>query len=369
MKFIKQIEPYFDIQELKSVSKTLKSTFITEGSETLKFERLISKKVGTKYVVALGNWTLGLYSCAKALDLEEKDEIIVPNLTFVSCVTSMLMAGLKVKLCEVNSSNYSLDLDHAKKLLSKKTKAIMIVHLFGECSNIPEILLFAKKNKLKVIEDAAQSFGGKFKNRYLGTFGDVGGYSFYGNKTITTGEGGIAICKTKKCLNKIKRLKNYGRLTKGSYKHDEIGYNFKFNDIAASIGISQIKKINKILKKKKFIDNFYRKNLENVKQIRFSKKIKYADPVYWFTSIQALKKRELKLFLQKKNIETRDFFYPMHLQKCFRNIKDVVSEKSKYKNSLRFYQKGLCLPSSVNLTVTQLKYIVKNIKNFYEFRN
>ena len=369
MKFIKQIEPYFDKQELKSVTKTLKSTFITEGNETKKFEKLVSKKIKVNNVIALSNWTLGLYSCAKALGLKSGDEIIVPNLTFVSCVTSMLMAGLKVKLCEVNSLNYSLDLTHAKKLLSKKTKAIMIVHLFGECSDIPRILSFAKKNKLKVIEDAAQSFGGKFKNKYLGTYGDIGGFSFYGNKTITTGEGGVAVCKSKKYADKIKRLKNYGRLTKGSYKHEEIGYNFKFNDLAASIGVSQINKFNVIIKKKKFIDNFYRKNLKNIKQIKFSKKLRYSNPVYWFTSIQVIKKKKLKIFLKKRNIETRDFFYPMHLQKCFVNIKDVISEKSLYKNSLKYYQNGLCLPSSANLNLDQLNYIVKNIKNFYELRN
>ena len=155
-----------------------------------------------------------LYSCAKALSLKSGDEIIVPNLTFVSCVTSMLMAGLKVKLCEVNSLNYSLDLTHAKKTLSKKTKAIMIVHLFGECSDIPRILSFAKKNKLKVIEDAAQSLG-KFKNKYLGTYGDIGGFSFYGNKTITTGEGGVAVCKSKKYADKIKRLKKLRKTYQG----------------------------------------------------------------------------------------------------------------------------------------------------------
>ena len=369
MKHIKQIEPYFDNEELKFVSQTLKSKFITEGKETYKFEKLVGKTVKSKYSIALSNWTLGLFCCAKALDLKENDEIIIPNLTFVSCVTSMLMANLKVKLCEINPSNYSLDLTHAKKLITNKTKAIMIVHLFGECSNIPEILKFAKKYKLKVIEDAAQSFCGKYKKKYLGTFGDVGGYSFYGNKTITTGEGGIAVCKEKKYLNKIKKLKNYGRLTKGTYKHNEIGYNFKFNDVAASIGISQLKKLKKILKKKKYIDNFYRKNLKNINQIQFTKSIKGSEPIYWFTTIQTEAKNNLKLFLKKKNIETRDFFFPMHMQKCFIDKKDVYYGKSKYKNSINSYNKGLCLPSSATLSLAQLKYIVKNIKIFYEFRN
>ena len=118
MKFIKQIEPYFDQQELRLVSKTLRSKFITEGKETIKFENLISKIVKSKNSISLSNWTSGLFCCAKALDLKENDEVIVPNLTFVSCVTSMLMANLKVKLCEINNSNYSLDLNHAKKLIS-----------------------------------------------------------------------------------------------------------------------------------------------------------------------------------------------------------------------------------------------------------
>lgn len=369
MKKIKQIEPYFDNSELYSVNKTLKSTFITEGDKTELFEKIIKKKINSKYVVSVNNWTLGLYCCAKVLNLKKDDEIIVPNLTFVSCVTSMLMANLKVKLCEIKSENYSLDLTHAKKLISKKTKAIMMVHLFGECSNITEILNFAKKNNLLVIEDAAQSFCGKYKNKYLGTFGDVGGFSFYGNKTITTGEGGLATCSKSKYFKKFKMLKNYGRLKKGIYKHETVGYNFKFNDVAATIGIAQLKKLKLILKKKKFIDNFYRKNLDNFKQIKFSKKIKNADPIYWFTAIQVKNKYGLKKFLSTKNIETRDFFYPMHLQKCFKRDKNVIKKESNFKISIDLYKNGICLPSSVNLKKKQLIYIIDQIKNFYESRN
>jgi len=245
----------------------------------------------------------------------------------------------------------------------------MVVHLFGECSNLTEILRFAKKNKLLVIEDAAQSFCGKFRNRYLGTFGDVGGFSFYGNKTITTGEGGLATCAKNKYYKKFKMLKNYGRMKKGIYKHESIGYNFKFNDIAATIGIAQLKKLKIILNKKKFIDNFYRKNLDNLKQIRFSSRIDGADPIYWFTAIQVKNKKEVQKFLNNKNIETRDFFYPMHLQKCFKNNNNVMKKYSNFKVSLDLYKNGICLPSSVSLKKNDLIYIVNQIKNFYENRN
>lgn len=368
MKQIKQIEPFFDNLESHSVNKTIKSTFITEGKKTELFENIIKKKINSKYVVSVNNWTLGLYSCAKVLNLKNDDEIIVPNLTFISCVTSMLMANLKVKLCEIRPENYSLNLSHAKKLISKKTKAIMIVHLFGECSNITEILKFAKKYNLMVIEDAAQSFCGKYNKKYLGTFGDVGGFSFYGNKTITTGEGGLATCSKKKYYTKFKMLKNYGRIKKGIYKHESIGYNFKFNDIAATIGIAQLKKLEMILNKKRFIDNFYRKKLSDFKQIQFSKKINGADPIYWFTAIQVKNKKELQKFLSYKNIETRDFFYPMNLQKCFKNEKNVIKKYSNFKVSLDLYKNGICLPSSVSLKKNQLIYIVNQIKNFYENR-
>tara|TARA_B100001175_G_scaffold317437_1_gene334356 strand:- start:6123 stop:7235 length:1113 start_codon:yes stop_codon:yes gene_type:complete len=368
MKFkIKQIEPKFDSEEKKLVNKVLKTTFITEGKVTAKFENQIKKVTNSKYAIAVNNWTSGLFCCAKSLGLKPGDEIIIPNATFAACVSSMILAGLKILLCDVNKDNYSLDLKMAEKLVTKKTKALMIVHLFGECSEITKIKKFAKKYKLKIIEDSAQSFGGKYKNKKLGTFGDVGGFSFYGNKIITTGEGGVAITNNRLIAKKIKKIKNYGRSIKGIYEHESVGYNFKFNDICASIGLAQLSKLKSFIIKKKKINNFYRSKLRNINQIKFSTSIKDAQPVYWFVVIYIDDKQKLKKYLLKRGIETRDFFLPMNMQKCFKNSKFIINKNDKFINSAKLYKTGLCLPSSVNLDTKKLNFITSTIKKYYEY--
>ena len=368
-KFIKQIQPVFDKHEERFLKKVIKTTFITENKFTSEFEEKIRKIVNAKYAIALGNWTVGLYCCARALNLKKNDEILVPNFTFVSCVSAMLLANLKVVLCEVNEDNYSINLKLAEKLISKKTKAIMIVHLFGHNANMEDILSFAKKHNLKIIEDAAQAFGGKYKQKALGTFGDVGGYSFYGNKTITTGEGGIAVTNNKLIAKKIKKLKNYGRLDKGIYKHSSVGYNFKFTDLNAAIGLGQLKKINKIFLKKKFIDKYYRAKLNHLKEIKFSSINSFSNPIYWFTTIRVKRKNSLSRYLLKKKIEMRKFFLPMHLQMCFKKNDNVLNKNNKFAISTKLYKTGLCLPSSPSMTIKDLNYVVKMIIKFYEYKN
>ena len=365
---IKQIQPYFNKSEMNNLNKVIKSKFITEGKYTKIFENKIKNFTKAKYAICVSNWTLGLYCCAKSLNLQKNDEVIIPNITFAACVSSMLLANLKVKLCDINFDDYSLNMKMARKLLSKKTKAIMIVHLFGQSSNITEIKKFAKENNLKIIEDAAQAFGSTYKGKKLGTFGEVGGFSFYGNKLITTGEGGAVVTNSKRIANDIIKLKNYGRLKKGNFFHNSIGYNFKFNDLCASIGIAQIKRVQWMISRKKQIYEFYYKNLKNLKEVRFSKILPKSNPVNWFVVIHVKDKKKLILFLRKKGIETRDFFFPMNKQKCFINDKNVINTGDKFIYSDKLYKSGLCLPSSVNLSHKQLSLIVKSIKYFYENR-
>ena len=367
-KFIRLVQPTIDSEEVKSATKVIKTTFLTENKLSKEFEEKIKKRVKVKHAIVLSSWTAGLYCCAKALDLKENDEIIVPNLTFVSCVSSMLLANLKVVLCDVNENDHSINLNLAKKLVNKKTKAIMIVHLFGECGRIEEVKSFAKKYKLKIIEDSAQALGGKYKQKALGTFGDIGGYSFYGNKNITTAEGGIALTNNKAIAKKIRELKNYGREHSGVYEHANVGYNFKFTDLAASIGLAQLKKLDKILLKKRFIDNFYRTKLSDLEQIEFSKPNSFSKPIYWFTTIRVKERKKKQKYLFGKRVEAREFFLPMHLQECFKNNKNVLNRNHKFTTSVNLYKMGLRLPSSPKLTKKDLNYVVKMIKNFYQKR-
>jgi perosamine synthetase len=217
-----------------------------------------------------------------------------------------------------------------------------------------------------VLEDAAQAIGAKYKDKFLGNIFDFGGYSFYGNKIITTGEGGVVIFRNKKFLKKLYALKNHGREVKGIFKHKNIGYNFMFTEMQAAVGNIQLRKLNKILNRKKKIYQFYKNKLSYIKEIKFMQAIKENTPVYWFSNIITKKKSKLKKYLNSQKIQTRDMFLPLNRQPCFKNTKYIKNINNKFINSEKIFRQGLSLPSSYNLNEKDLTYVVKKIKYFFK---
>ena len=197
MKKINQIEPWINKEESNYIKKIVSKTFLTENKETKKFEQNINKKFKTKYSLSVSNWTAGIFMCLKVINIKPGDEVIVPNLTFIATATPAIWLRAKIVLCDVDEENFCLDLNHLEKLITKKTKCIIPVHLYGHCCNLNSLSKIAKKNKIYIIEDAAQAIGAKYNGKFLGTIADFGGFSFYGNKIITTGEGGIILFKKK----------------------------------------------------------------------------------------------------------------------------------------------------------------------------
>ena len=370
IKFIPQIQPWIDNAELKEITKVINSTYITEGEATRIFEEKIKKLTKSKYCIAISNGTLALTASLLALGIKRKDEIIVPNMTFIASANAVILTGATPVLCDITENNFCLDLFKAEKLITKNTKAIMPVHLYGQAAQINEIKNFAKKHKLFLIEDASQGVGVKFDNKHLGTFGDLGVLSFYGNKTITTAEGGAVLTQKKSLYEKIYKLKNHGRIKKGTFIHEEIGYNFAFNDLQAAIGIAQLNKLKKIVKKKKkilnYYDSFFKKKKIPLLKILIDPK---CSPVHWFSSFICKETDELSLFLKKNNIQTRRFFFPLNEQPCYQNSKKIKNLKGNFKNSKFNYDYGISLPSSYNLNMNEQKIIVKLISEFYENRN
>ena len=255
---IVQTEPFIDNSDNLYIKKVLKRKYLTEDKFTKKFEENIKNYVQSKYAISVSNWTLGLYACLQALNIGPGDEVIVPNITFIATSNSVIMAGAKVVLCDVNRDSMCIDTIEAKKKINSRTKAIIPVHLYGNACDMDELLLLRKNKNIKIIEDAAQAIGVKYKNKFVGTIGDCGGYSFYGNKIITTGEGGVVVTNNKLIADKIYKIKNHGRNKKGIFIHKEIGYNFMFTELQAAMGISQLKKLNNIIKKRKIIFDLYK---------------------------------------------------------------------------------------------------------------
>ncbi len=359
---ITQIEPWINDEELIQLQKVVESTFVVEHSLTKEFERLTRDLTGAKHAIAMCNGTMALYVCLKALGVGLGDEVIVPNITFVASANAVILAGATPVFCEVTKDTFCIDTNIAKILVNHKTKAIMPVHLYGQSADMDLIMLFAKNHGLFVIEDAAQGVGVKFHGQHVGTFGDIGILSYYGNKTLTTGEGGIVLTDDDNLAKIAYRLKNHGRDKKGTFIHEHIGFNFSFTEMQAAIGISQMKKLPQIIKRKKEIHDTYFDALKGVNEIEAVFIDKKSSPVYWFTSYLVQDAQILEKFMMSKGINTRRFFYPLHMQPCYQ--KEYRGHES-FALSEYIYSRGLSLPSSYNLTDDEQTTVIEAIKEFY----
>jgi perosamine synthetase len=361
MDFIPQIEPWIDDNELKHLKRLIDNKYVVENELTKEFENMVKESTGAKHAISVSNGTVALYSCLLSLNIGPGDEVIVPNLTFIATANSVIMAGAKPIFCDVDYNTMCIDPNQIESLLTERTKAIIPVHLYGESADLYKIKEVCKKYNIKIIEDAAQGVGVLYDGKHVGTFGDLGILSYYGNKTITCGEGGIILTNDDDLAVKCYRLKNHGRDKKGVFIHEHIGFNFSFTEMQAAIGISQMEKLDRIIFRKKQIHDKYVSELSNIDDLSPQKFGGLTTPVHWFTSFLTSRKKELSDFLLKNNIQTRDFFYPLSLQPCF-NIKNSNS----YENSIKLYNNGISLPSSYNLTDEQQDYIIECIKKFYK---
>ena len=360
--FITQIEPWIDYRELDELKRVVDSTYVVEHNLTKEFEEMICEMTGSKYAVAMTNGTAALFCCLKALGIGEGDEVIVPNITFIATANAVIMTGATPVLCEVGRKTFQIDMEQAEKCISDKTKAIMPVHLYGQSSDMDSVCAFAKKHNIKIVEDAAQGVGVLYKGKHVGTFGDLGILSFYGNKTITCGEGGVVLTDDEELRNACYRLKNHGRDGKGTFKHYHIGYNFCFTEMQAAIGISQLKKLPEIIRKKKEIHDLYYDRLGSLSsEFVPIEDAKSCTPVHWFTSFLYYDKHKMVDFLKENNIQSREFFYPLHAQPCYN---DEIRKVGDYTRSMSIFDSGISLPSSYNLTEENQIKVINKLEEF-----
>lgn len=360
---IYQMQPQIGKEEQQAVSVYLKSGgWLTEFKKTEEFEKMLAKFVGAKYACCVNNGTVSLFVALQALGIGRGDEVIVPNLTMIASANAVILAGAKPVLVDINEQNLCLDLDLIKKAITKKTKALMFVSFNGRSPNMDKIVSFCKANNLYLIEDAAQSLGATWKGKHLGTFGEVGSFSFSAPKIITTGQGGALVTNSDALIKKIRQIKDFGRLKSGVDEHIALGYNFKFTDLQAVIGIEQMKKLPSRVERKKQIYSIYRKTLSSLKQVFFIP-TDLGDTPPWFIDVLVENKEKLIEYLAKNQIGSRPFYPPIHTQAPYKTW-------SEYKNahfpvSSKVSSKGLWLPSSVSLTDKIILYICNVAKKFY----
>lgn len=364
-KMIPQIEPWIDGDELEAVKRVIDSTYLTENKITAEFEEGLRNLTGSRNAIATSNGTTALYCGLKALNIGYGDEVIVPNLTFVASSNSVIMAGAKPIFCEIRKDTLCIDVEAAAKLVTEKTKAIMPVHLYGQSADMDAVEKFANQYNLKIIEDAAQAIGVKFKGEYVGLRGDMSAISFYGNKTITCGEGGIILTQNDDIAQGCRRLKNHGRDHRGTFVHEHIGFNFSMTELQAAIGVSQLKKLPKIIRRKQEICDIYQRELADIPQLEFPFVDERCSPVYWFTSCYAENRSELETYLLNHGIQTRRFFCPLHWQPCY---KDLVNNRVDYPISVEAYEKGISLPSAYLLKPEEQEFVIEKMRKFYATR-
>lgn len=355
------MEPWFDKKEADAVYSYMKGGgWVTEFKKTQELEEEICRYTGAKYCVMTNNGTVSLTLALLALVVKPLSEVLVPNLTMIATPNSAVLIGIKPILVDVEKDTLCLDLEKAQRAITKKTKAVIYVSCNGRSDDMRKVTKFCHDNNLLLIEDAAQSLGSFWQGKHLGTFGIIGSFSFSVPKIITTGQGGALVTDDRKLYKKIKRLKDFGRNQGGIDIHDLWGWNFKFTDLQAVIGLEQMKKLKTRVLRKKEIYKKYHQLLSGINEIQFiATDLENTTP--WFVDIYVNDPDNLMEYLKKKRIGSRRIYPAISTQKIYKN----EYKNQKFTNSEEITSKGLWLPSSSNLTDSDINRIAKTIRKYY----
>ncbi len=350
-------EPDTTGNESKYVNDCIKSNWISsKGKYVKKFEEAFSEYCNVKYGISTSNGTAALHLALTALGVKKGDEVIIPNLTFIATANSIKYCNAKPIFVDVDKETWNIDVNKIKEKISKKTKAIIPVHLYGNPCEMNKIMEIAKKHNLFVIEDCAEAHGAEYKGKKVGSFGDIACFSFFGNKIITTGEGGMCITNNKEFAQKMDILKNQGMDPKKRYWHPFIGFNYRMTNIQAAIGLAQVEKIEKFIKIRRRNVQLYNSILKNVEGVTLPPvEKKSIRNVYWMYSILLDNRDKIMKKLEENKIETRPFFYPINVMPPYK-----TNENFPVSNELSV--KGINLPSSVKLKRKDIKRITEIIK-------
>ena len=373
IKFIPVNVPKVFKEEKIFVKDCLDTNWISsEGSYVKKFESEFANYNNRKFGIAVSSGTAALEIALKAFNLKTKDEVIIPTFSIISTALCVIKLGLKPILVDSDLSDWNMLVNQVLKKINKKTKAIIITHIYGFPVNMSRILRIAKKKNIKIIEDSAEMIGQKYKNRMCGSFGDASTFSFYANKHITTGEGGMILTNDKKFYKKCMSLRNlcFGLKTK-RFNHDDIGWNYRLTNVQAAIGCGQLKNISWIINRKREIGKRYTKLLKKNTKIYIQPlNNNFSKNIYWVFGIlikpnTKIKRNYVMEKLLQNKIQTRPFFYPMHKQAIFKKMK-IFNKNEKYPNSEYLCKNGFYLPSGVGIKNFEIDYICRILNNIFK---
>lgn len=359
MNFIPISQPSIGEKEITYVTNAVESGWVSSlGKYIDMFEEKFASYCGTKYALAVSNGTTALHLTLVALGITAEDEVIIPDLTFVATGSAVKYIGAKVVTVDIEEDTLCIDPKTVEKAITSKTKAIIPVHLYGHPANMIEINKIAKKHNLFVVEDAAEAHGATEFGKKVGGLGDAGIFSFYGNKIMTSGEGGMITTNNEELYNKMKRLRDHAMDKEKRYWHTEVGFNYRMTNLQAALGVAQFDRIDELLAKKKKIFEWYQEGLKNIPNIKLNYQKNSYTNVYWMICIEIdgydeVKRNNLILELKDKNIDSRPYFYPISDMPMYENAITPITHK--------VYQRGLNLPSYFDITKEQVKYIINTV--------
>ena len=358
--------PFIGEKELEYVFDCIKTNWISsKGKYVEEFERGFAEYCGCKYGVSTTSGTTALHLALASIGVGKGDEVIVPAFTMISTVFAVVYCGAKPVLVDAEPETWNIDVSKIEEKITDRTKVIIPVHIYGHPCDMDPIMKIAEEHDLYVVEDAAEAHGAEYKGRKVGGIGHIGCFSFYANKIITTGEGGMIVTNDEEIAEKAKSLKDLAFSKERRFLHTDLGFNYRMTNIQAAIGLAQLERIDELVERRRKNAHLYNELLKDIEGIRLPIEKEWAKNVYWMYSILVedkfgMSRDELMSELEKKGIETRTFFIPMHVQPVFQNMGLFKGER--YPVAEELARKGLYLPSSSGLSREEIEHICDEIR-------
>ena len=351
-------QPHYYKEDQKLAIQTIREGYITNGPHILEFEKQFASLCNRKYAVTCSNGTVALYLAVKALNLPKGSEVILPSMTIISCLTAIVENGLKPVFCDIDSETWNIDFKSIESKITNNTSAVIVVNTYGLVVDTDKVLEFKQKYpSIQIIEDASESHGASHKGIMAGSIGDISTFSFYANKIVSTGEGGMVLTDDESVYEELLQLKNLNFIERKKYIHSAAGFNFRLTNLQCALGLGQLQNIHKTIKHRKRVAHKYNSFFSKNKDIQIPFESNEYNNVYWYYGI-VVKKNHNKVLkaLEDNNIEYRHFFHPLHKQ-------PFIDSKEILKNSEFSFENGILLPIFNKLTIPQIKFIAEVVLN------
>lgn len=357
-------EPFLRGNEIKYVTQCLETNWISsQGDFIIKFEEELAKYHKIKFGIVTSSCTTALHLALKAFKIGPGDEVICPDLTFIAPPNMVVLSGAKLVLVDIDPFTLAIDPIKLEEKITKYTKAIIVVHQFGHAAPMDKIMAICRKYNLIIIEDNAESLGGKYKGQLLGTFGDISCFSFFANKIITTGEGGAILTNNENIADRCRELRDHGMSKIKRYHHIELGYNYRMTNMQAAIGLAQLEQVENILSIRREQKDYYYKLLDSTPGISLRYFEKWCDPVHWLMTLtldDKYSRDSFLLYMKDNGVDCRQMVNPVHKAVHFVGQFD----KRDFPNASRISKQSVHLPSSTSLRKDQIEFIAETVIEF-----